>query len=199
VELHLTAGWVALAISFLAFNVGSVAFFRATGRVSMRLKLFLALVPGFQLTTLAWLALVPPTAAWRQALLVAGANVSVAIFAAALVSARRQRFGPIFGGQGGSITISGAFAVVRHPFYSAYMTCYLCLAVASGVPAITAGALILIGLYIHAARAEEQSLAQGPRGAIYRRYCQHTGRFLPRLARSARAPVPMGMELSRTK
>lgn len=202
-DLHVSAGWAAVALTFAAFNLGSVLFFRPQGSIPLRLKLFLAIVPAYQIIALGWLLAFPPAHGWRQTALVVVPAISLAMFVATLVSARRQKFAPIFEGHAIAIAQRGAYGVVRHPFYTAYIFCYLGIAVAGDAAALTAGALALIGLYVHAAVAEERALTRGPHGAAYRRYCRETGRFMPRPRRRRRrvtavAPLPLAFELSHT-
>lgn len=87
----------------------------------------------------------------------------------------------------------GPYAVLRHPFYAAFILLLLAAAVALPHPAT----LVLLGagtLQLHrTAVREERRLLSSPHGASYAAYMRSTGRFLPRLihapaSSSTRAP-----------
>lgn len=79
------------------------------------------------------------------------------------------------------IVTYGAYARIRHPFYTSYILLYL--AAAAGFPHVsTLGlfAYMFVALTRTAAK-EERRLAASQFGTEYRRYTARTGRFLPRL------------------
>jgi protein-S-isoprenylcysteine O-methyltransferase Ste14 len=79
----------------------------------------------------------------------------------------------------------GAYARIRHPFYSSFLIA-LCGALIACPQALTAVALPLAFVILdRTARREEQRLAASEFGDAYRDYMTRTGRFLPRPGRSA--------------
>lgn len=87
----------------------------------------------------------------------------------------------------GALVTGGAYARVRHPFYSAFLVALA--AVVAAVPhplSMVAFCLGMLQLGRTAAR-EERRLLGSPLGAAYREYMGRTGRFLPRRA-SAQSP-----------
>jgi protein-S-isoprenylcysteine O-methyltransferase Ste14 len=78
---------------------------------------------------------------------------------------------------------SGPYRFVRHPFYSAYLLFWLAATLAA--PGLV-GALILlvlIAVYLAAARHEEAKFARSDCAAGYEPYRGRAGMFLPRLLR----------------
>ena len=75
----------------------------------------------------------------------------------------------------------GAYARIRHPFYTAFLICLVGLGVACPHP-LTIGCFLvaLFGLNVTAGR-EERQLVASDLGAAYQRYMEGTGRFLPKL------------------
>ena len=74
----------------------------------------------------------------------------------------------------------GPYKFVRHPFYCSYLLTWLAGAVGTlnvwlGLTFITMGVLYLV-----AAREEEKKFARSPLAEAYMRYCDSTGRFLPK-------------------
>lgn len=81
----------------------------------------------------------------------------------------------------------GPYALVRHPFYAAFML--MLLATAAALPHAGTLALLCIGtlqLY-RTARREEKRLLASPLAARYALYMARTGRFIPRSVRRAPA------------
>lgn len=75
----------------------------------------------------------------------------------------------------------GPYARVRHPFYTSFMLALFaaCLVLPHWS---TLGALIYATICLTiTARGEERRLLASAFGHQYRQYCNHTGRFLPRL------------------
>lgn len=79
----------------------------------------------------------------------------------------------------------GAFGFVRNPFYLAYMLGFAMPAVASQSWWGVLPAAWMAGIYWRAAIVEERKFLAGPLADEYRRYFAATGRFLPRIPRSA--------------
>jgi len=86
------------------------------------------------------------------------------------------------------LVMHGAYARVRHPFYSAFLLALAGAFLASAQPmALAAAAYGFVALNVTAAR-EERRLASSELGAAYRAYMARTGRFLPRPRRAVGVP-----------
>jgi protein-S-isoprenylcysteine O-methyltransferase Ste14 len=81
-----------------------------------------------------------------------------------------------------ALITTGPFAVVRHPFYTAYSLAWLAAPVATHGPLILLCAVLMIGIYVVAARREERLLEERF-GETYRQYQRGTGMIVPSLAR----------------
>jgi protein-S-isoprenylcysteine O-methyltransferase Ste14 len=80
-----------------------------------------------------------------------------------------------------NIVTYGPYALVRHPFYSAFILCQLAGLLGFVHPAsavITIYSVVILSL---TARKEERKLLASQFGAEYRAYLERTGRFFPRL------------------
>lgn len=87
-------------------------------------------------------------------------------------------------GEETELVTSGPFARVRHPIYALSILLMLCtLAVVPTLPVLLMAALH-IGMMVTKAHNEERFLS-GLHGPAYADYCRRTGRFVPRLGRSA--------------
>ncbi|HLJ64358.1 MAG TPA: isoprenylcysteine carboxylmethyltransferase family protein [Stellaceae bacterium] len=83
------------------------------------------------------------------------------------------------------LVTEGAYARLRHPFYTSFLATLAAIALAWPSPWTAADLLCALILLNSTAAREERRLAQGTFGAAYRDYIGRTGRFLPRLSRTA--------------
>ena len=82
-----------------------------------------------------------------------------------------------------ALLTGGIYAVVRNPFYVAYLLHWVAWVPLPGGSALSvAGFAIFLALYAGAARQEEHQLEESF-GQLYRDYRSRTGRFLPHLHR----------------
>ena len=74
----------------------------------------------------------------------------------------------------------GPYRYVRHPLYLSYVLAFVAslLALPHWITALMV--LANIGLWVHAARSDEQRIAQSPLAAAYADYRTRAGMFLPR-------------------
>lgn len=83
------------------------------------------------------------------------------------------------------IVTRGPYALVRHPFYSSFLLCFLATTIACAnwgtVTCFVYSAVVLSAT----ARREERKLAASAYGAEYRVYMQRTGRLVPGFGRVA--------------
>jgi len=110
---------------------------------------------------------------------------SLSLFAWAASTSGRQTLAFALSGEHSRVLVtSGPYALIRHPFYTAYWLTWLAGLVATqrlwmAVPPVAMGAL-----YCIAATREEGQLRSGDlTGRQYAAYCATTGRFFPRLPR----------------
>jgi len=97
-----------------------------------------------------------------------------------------RRFGIAWGDHvPDALCTEGPYRWVRHPLYVSYLVAYLAVLVALPHWLTAAVFVANIGLFVHAARNDEQHLAASALAAAYAAYRERTGRFLPRFSRSA--------------
>jgi len=82
------------------------------------------------------------------------------------------------------LVTTGLYGLVRHPIYALSILLMVCTVVVAPTAPVMVMALIHISLMLAKARNEERFLVER-HGAVYRRYMQRTGRFVPRLWASA--------------
>jgi protein-S-isoprenylcysteine O-methyltransferase Ste14 len=82
--------------------------------------------------------------------------------------------------QNTELVTTGLYGLVRHPIYALSIALMLCTLVVVPTTPVLAMALVHISLMLAKARNEERFLASR-HGAVYQRYMQRTGRFMPRL------------------
>jgi len=84
------------------------------------------------------------------------------------------------------LVTTGLYQYVRHPIYAVSILLMLCTVVVAPTVPVAVMAAVHIALMNVKARNEERFLA-GAHGAAYDQYCRRTGRFLPRVGRTAAA------------
>lgn len=78
---------------------------------------------------------------------------------------------------------TGPYRHIRHPFYTAYIIFWSGWALATWSPFALLALLVLIALYVLAARAEEEKFGQTEMASAYADYKRRAGFFWPRLVR----------------
>lgn len=117
---------------------------------------------------------------WVQIIGVVVEILSVTVFFGAIRASRAHRlrfcFDPTLPA---SLVDTGPYRFVRHPFYVSYLLFWLgwTIAVWSAWGLVTV--LVLLGLYILAARREESYFAASPLAEQYAAYKKRTGFFIP--------------------
>ena len=107
---------------------------------------------------------------------------SLALYEWSRRTIRDRRFHIAFSGDvPDAVCASGPYAFVRHPVYLSYILAFLAMPIAFPRLATAAIFLFNLGLYVHAARDDERSLARSKLGKAYAAYRQRTGMFFPRL------------------
>ncbi len=107
---------------------------------------------------------------------------SVAIFYAAILASRQARLRFVFDpAHPHSLLQDGPYGMVRHPFYVSYSIFWFGWAVATWSLLAAPLVILLVWLYIKAARLEESNFDASPLSADYAAYKARTGFFLPKL------------------
>ncbi|WIY53746.1 isoprenylcysteine carboxylmethyltransferase family protein [Devosia sp. YIM 151766] len=107
---------------------------------------------------------------------------SVWIFCAAIMASRQARLRFVFDPEHPhSLVDQGPYRLVRHPFYVSYSIFWFGWAMASWSLLAIPSVVILLWLYIAAARMEESHFEASPLSADYAAYKLRTGFFLPKL------------------
>ncbi|MFK7864163.1 MAG: isoprenylcysteine carboxylmethyltransferase family protein [Pseudohongiellaceae bacterium] len=84
------------------------------------------------------------------------------------------------GGKGQIIT-SGAFALVRHPFYLSYIIVWATNSILFNSIYLWVSLIILLGVYFYSARAEESAFAASDFAAEYQAYKARVGMLVPKI------------------
>jgi len=80
---------------------------------------------------------------------------------------------------------AGPYVYVRHPLYTSYILAFAAMLATVASPWTLAIFAINLGLFVHAARDDERSIAASALAAKYAPYRQRVGMFFPRLRRKA--------------
>lgn len=78
-----------------------------------------------------------------------------------------------------SVLAVGPYRLIRHPLYSSYCIFWIGWAIATWSPLAMIPAVVLVAIYVIAARGEEASFASSPLAREYEVYRARTGFFLP--------------------
>jgi protein-S-isoprenylcysteine O-methyltransferase Ste14 len=107
-------------------------------------------------------------------------SLSVFLFGWAIGTSARRNLGLAFANSASSnLVTQGPYALVRHPLYTAYIMFWLGgLAVASSIFTLVA-AIVMLGIYIFAARSEDKVLANLFKDEFVQ-WRQATGAFFPK-------------------
>lgn len=80
----------------------------------------------------------------------------------------------------GGVVTTGPYGVVRHPFYTSYIAFWLGCSVAAWSIWALPPLLVMLAVYILAARGEEAKFARSALAAQYQAYRRQVGMFWPR-------------------
>lgn len=164
---------------FAAFCWGLLRHFRTSGTTPLGMRLIGAL----SLLAFAWFARDvvdgPLGPAWPAAASLMA--VAFALFVTAVRASTAARLTVAFATDQPQVLLEhGPYRLVRHPFYSAYMTFWLASALArpGWAPWLVAAAFCVI--YWRAGRHEETKFERSQLAMPYAAYRRRTGMFLPR-------------------
>jgi protein-S-isoprenylcysteine O-methyltransferase Ste14 len=85
---------------------------------------------------------------------------------------------------------NGVYRYIRHPFYTSYLITWAAGIVATGAIWLLPMFVIMLGIYIHASRAEERQFSNSALAKPYEVYKARTGRFLPNVVGLMSSPRP---------
>jgi len=106
---------------------------------------------------------------------------SIWLFWRAIAASRAARlrlaFDPVLPG---SVVRHGPYRLVRHPFYASYMLFWLGWSVAAWSVWAVPPLLVMVAIYVFAARGEEARFTRSPFAGEYQLYRQQVGMFWPR-------------------
>lgn len=168
-------------VCLLVYGLATARFFRHSGAVKLRpsklviFMLFMGMVLWMLGDTMLFSS--GPVA---QAAAVVLACASLGVFFWAYRQHGAQKPGRVFSPDVPALLItSGPYARVRHPIYLAYLLYLLGLVI--GTQSIVAAVLWLImaAMYRHAARQEDDLLANSAHAEVHRRYMRQSGQLLP--------------------
>jgi protein-S-isoprenylcysteine O-methyltransferase Ste14 len=179
-----TAFLIVLALSFYYFILAGARTFEISPSddLASGVAQFSFLVTGTIGTMfLGYRAAVPLGNAIGSAALLAG---SLALYEWARHTIRERRFHIAWSGDvPEELCEAGPYAHVRHPLYASYILAFAAMLVALPKLATLAIFLLNVGLFVHAARHDERSIAESDLSEEYARYKRRAGMFLPRLFR----------------
>ncbi|MFN7922343.1 MAG: isoprenylcysteine carboxylmethyltransferase family protein [Bryobacteraceae bacterium] len=162
---------------FGSFGWGMARHFRRDGPVSAGAAATGVLGFVFAAAQLGALAARPVVYFW----LAAGLYVaSLGLFCLAVLATRGKGLGVCFEKTvPGGVVTAGPYRWIRHPFYVAYLLCWLAGWAAVAWWPLGASVAVMGWLYRRSAIAEERAL-EAAHGEAYRAYVRRTGRFWPK-------------------
>ncbi|MFI9103445.1 methyltransferase family protein [Streptomyces fildesensis] len=183
-----------LLLNFAVIGALPRVFFRSDGRFNLKwwlTALPFGLSPLFVAgsTAVGWEPITPDS--WRTGLTLVAVALNAVSIALIFLTLGTHRIPVALWHQENDdprhIVTHGAYGLIRHPFYAAFLLAFLSGAVL--FPHAITLALFCYGFVAlnTTAAQEEQRLSGSEFGVEYRRYLARTGRFLPRPGRSAPA------------
>lgn len=80
-----------------------------------------------------------------------------------------------------SLVTTGPYRMVRHPFYTSYLTFWVAMTLGAWSPLGIVVLVLLMAMYTYAARTEEAKFAATPMAGEYAEYRKRAGMFWPKL------------------
>lgn len=124
---------------------------------------------------------------WMRWIGLAGAATSAVLLLAVLISLGRNLTDTVVTRASHTLVTTGPYRFVRHPFYAAFALGLASNAVVTANWFLGLCGFLTIVLVVLRTKTEEQKLVERF-GSEYSRYMATTGRFVPRLLKSASAP-----------
>ena len=173
--------------AFLSFGWGMLRFFQKPAGLSPQAALVATLGMIFAI----WDALAIAAAAagpWPRAAGLALLLISTTLFWRTVSACASTRLTAIFEPDLPQCLMRrGPYRFVRHPFYASYTLFWLAGWIASGSMLSLAAAIIMLAIYVAAARREERKFQDSSLADVYARYRLSAGLLCPRLRRCERA------------
>lgn len=132
---------------------------------------------AMHLAALLWPASVTPSRGYAAALLYAAA---LALFWWTIASNRRAPLSAVFSPDlPAHLNQHGPYRIVRHPFYCSYLITWIAGVVATRQWWLASTVVVMLAIYVRAARAEERKFSSSSLAGSYDSYRAKTGLFLP--------------------
>lgn len=123
-----------------------------------------------------------PQPAWAQVLGLVVEVLSAMLFLSAIRASKEHKLRFVYDPtHPHSLVETGPYRVIRHPFYVSYLLFWTGWAIAVWSPWALLTVVLLLALYVVAARREESYFAASPLAPKYAEYKARTGFFLPGL------------------
>ena len=153
-------------------------FFSETTPTNAKVIAAVTVISVVAFLAMTWLLVQP---LWAQALGIVVEIASAFLFLAAIRASAKARLRFVFDPAHPHTLIAiGPYKVVRHPFYVSYIVFWAGWSVAVWSPYALLSLLLLIALYVAAARFEERNFAASPLAAEHADYKRRVGFFWPR-------------------
>lgn len=111
-------------------------------------------------------------------------TIALVLFLSAISASKKARLKAAFAEENpASLVTDGPYKYVRHPFYTSYILFWVGWAISLWTLWAVVPVAFLVGLYISAARTEEQKFASTEFAKEYAEYKASTGFFWPKLSR----------------
>lgn len=181
---------ILLELNFAFVGSLPLMFFRRRGRFSAMWWLNAApffVCAGFLALTLLCRNTRSALTPWGAGLPIVGVVLSAASFAMVGCAMATHRIPPSVWHQDGAppeLVTWGAYAQIRHPFYSSFILALIAAFAACPHWLTLASLAAATGLLSSTAAGEEARLCKSEFAGQYQDYMAHTGRFLPRFTRS---------------
>ena len=105
---------------------------------------------------------------------------SISLFAATCRANRQRRLSVAYSEDTPSHVVSwGPYRYVRHPYYASYCLTWIAGPAACGSGWLLATFLLMLGLYVRAARFEERKFRRSSQGRAYEEYRRATPMMIP--------------------
>lgn len=168
-------------VQHLSVKIAAFSFFRRNLNPVMSINFQKVAAVGSMLLQFYMLYFYADSTFWRCVLAEALLVLSTVMFVWALRSSQ-ARLSEIYSTDSPNfINRTGAYNVVRHPFYTSYLLMYLAGACVTPPPVLLIQTLIMLAFYYHGARFEERKFSESSLAEDYRAYRQEVGMFFPKL------------------
>ncbi|NOT45356.1 MAG: isoprenylcysteine carboxylmethyltransferase family protein [Acidobacteria bacterium] len=181
-----TVASITAIVAVASFSWGVLRFFRKPSGLTLVAGAVAALGVVFSLWHVRDVA-VASTESWWLAAGMCGHLAATLMFWSSVHACRTRPLTAIFETDAPKAVVRrGIYRHLRHPFYAAYTLFWLSGWVASGSLGTLVSVLVMVPIYVAAARCEERKFARSACAAEYEAYRRDVGVVLPRWRRGAK-------------